>query len=525
MNRILIKGGTVISAAQDSMPARRDLLIEGERISRIDRAIRAPGARLLHAEGLVVAPGFIDVHSHSDMPALLDSTAQGRVADGVTTEINGNCGFSLFPLAGPVERQRRASLREKGIEARWDDAAGYFAQVESFGTGINRGFLVGHGAVRAAVMGYEAKAANNTQLRRMQGLLAESLEQGALGFSSGLCYPPGCFAEKRELAELCRPLARTGRPYCTHVRSEGRALMASVRESLGAAESSGASLHISHVKTLGRANWRKIGALERAILRARGSGANVTCDRYPYLAAMTDLASIFPNWLSAGGKERALARLSNRADRARLKKALGASPAAQARWDAIQISVATKDTREFEGLTVREAAKRMGLEPCEAVFELLLHSKMAVSAIFFDMCEENLERILRWPFVYIGSDSSARSLEGPTAEGKPHPRTFGSFARFLGEYVRRRKLISLPEAIARITSLPAARFGLKDRGLLRQGAYADIAVFDPKTIRDTATYAKPFSLSEGVRHLIVNGRFVLCDGRQTRERPGRVLRA
>jgi len=525
MNRILLKGGTLIDGRRDAAPTKCDLLIEGDRVRRIGPAIRAPGARALDAEGLIVAPGFIDAHSHSDWPALQDSSAQGRVYDGVATEINGTCGFALFPLGGPSAAQRRAELARKDIRADWSDAAGYFARVESFGSAINRGFLAGHGAIRSAVVGYAARAATASQLRRMEALLDECLEQGALGFSSGLCYPPGCFAERSELVALCRRLAATRRPYCTHMRSEGRHLLQSVRESLRVTAAAGAPLHISHVKTNGPANWWKIDRLERALFAARAAGHDVTCDRYPYLAAMTDLSTIFPDWLAAGGKERALERLRSRATRAKLKKSVAGSRTKGGRWDEIVISVTTGSTREFEGLTVAEAARRMSLEPCEAVFELLLRTRMAASAIFFGMSEENLRRILKWPFVFMGSDSSSRSLTGPTAEGKPHPRTFGTMARFLSEYALRLKLLPLPEAIARITSLPAERFHLTDRGVLREGAYADIAVFDARTLRDIATYDEPFRLSQGVRHLLVNGAPVLLDGRQTSARPGRVLRA
>ena len=333
MNRILLAGGTLIDGRRDAAPTKCDLLIEGDRVRRIGPAIRAPGARVLAAEGLIVAPGFIDSHSHSDLPALQDSSAQGRVYDGVTTEINGTCGFALFPLGGPSAAQRRAELAKKEVRADWRDAAGYFARVESFGSAINRGFLAGHGAIRSAVVGYAGRAATASQIRRMEALLDECLEQGALGFSSGLCYPPGCFAEPRELVALCRRLAAARRPYCTHMRSEGRRLLQSVRESLRVTAAAGAPLHISHLKTNGPANWWKIDRLERALFAARAAGRDVTCDRYPYLAAMTDLSAIFPDWLAAGGRERALDRLRSAASRAKLKKAVAGARTKGGRWD------------------------------------------------------------------------------------------------------------------------------------------------------------------------------------------------
>ena len=359
----------------------------------------------------------------------------------------------------------------------------------------------------------------------MERLLDESLEQGAVGLSSGLCYPPGCFAETAELTTLCRRLTTRGQPYCTHMRSEGRRLIESARESLGICRDSGASLHISHVKARGRANWGKMDDLERMLFEARDEGMDLTGDRYPYTAAMTDLATLLPDWLMEGGRARALKRIRDAATREKLGAALEDTGAEARRWDEIQIARTSDDETEFEGLTVAEAAERLGAAPLDAVFELLLRTKMAATAIFFDMSDDNLERILKWSFIVIGSDSAARALAGPTAGGKTHPRGFGSFSRFLGEYVRERRLMGLPEAIARMTSRPAARFGLRDRGVLRKGAYADIVAFDAAGIRDMATYATPYRLSTGMRHLIVNGEVVVQDGRATTARPGKILRA
>jgi N-acyl-D-amino-acid deacylase len=524
MKKILIYGGRLLDGTPKARMRRCDLLIEGDRIAQIGHSFTIPDALVLRAEGLLVAPGFIDTHAHSDGACLTDSSAQGRVFEGVTTEIDGSCGASLFPRLGASGETIGERLKHDGIDDRWTDAAGYFRAVESHGTAVNRGFLVGHGTTRAAVMGYASKPAGKRQLARMRRLIAESLEQGALGLSSGLCYAPGCFAKTSEIAELCRELTPTGRPYCTHMRNEGRALMRSIREALAIAERSGAPLHVSHVKTLGRANWWKIESLERALFGARKRGLDVTADRYPYLAAMTGLGSMFPDWLHAGGREKALSRLRSPAVRARLRKAMEHSARPSAGWEDIRVAVAEKRMRRFEGMTIQQAAEALGLDPFDAVCEILLGSEFQVSAVFFHMREENLERILRWPFTYVGSDSTARSLAGPTAKGRPHPRTFGTFGRFLGEYVLQRKVLPLPEAVAKITGLAAERFQLRDRGVIRRGAYADIVVFDPKKYRATASYEQPFSLTQGVRHLLVNGVPVLRDGRETGARPGRVLR-
>lgn len=504
-------------------PARADVLIEGDRVVAVGPGLKSPAARVIDAGGLVVAPGFIDAHSHSDANALIDPLAEGRLRDGVATEINGTCGWGLFPLIGREADRKREGLRRQGIDPSWSDAAGYFQVVERAGSAVNRGFLLGQGAVRAAVMGYDHRPAGSRQIRAMRKLTSEALEQGALGLSSGLCYPPGSFAGRAEMAGLCRELAPLGRPYCTHMRSEGRALMASVREALAVAGVAGVPLHISHVKTFGRANWWKIGPLESALAAARAAGRDVTADRYPYTAAMTDLETIFPDRLLAGGKERAVARLTRPRSREAFRRA--ALRGRRLLWDQIMISTAAEPAREFQGMTVARAAERMGLEPFDAVVEMLVATRFRVTAIFFDMSEDNLTRILRWPFVCIGSDSAARSFSGPTAKGCPHPRTFGSCARFLGEYVLRKELMPLAEGVRKLTALPADRFGLKDRGRLRPGAFADVVIFDPAQLRDAATYADPFRPSEGVRWLFVNGAAVVDNGTLTRARPGRVLRA
>jgi len=520
---LLIRNGTVLDGRPDATPRRADVLVRGDRILRIGNGLRCESAMTLDARGCMVAPGFIDVHAHSDETALLDPSAQGRVHEGVTTELSGNCGYSLFPMAGPGMEERRRALLEQGIEVNWSTAAEYFDRIRSIGTAINRGFFVGHGALRAAVVGEAARPARPRELRRMENLLAESLEQGALGLSSGLIYPPGVFAPTDEIIALCRTTARFGRPYVTHIRGEGRPLLGAIREAIRIARSAAVRLQVSHVKVFGPENWWKFDRLEKILMEARAGGVDLAADRYPYVASSTGLSSVFPAWLMVGGRERALKRLRDPRTRRRLKmEALRLNRRADS-WDAVVVASARGAAREFEGLSVAAVAERLNVEPVEAACEILAMSDLDTSAIFFDMSDEHLERIYRWPFVFVGSDSASRSLAGPTAVGRPHPRTFGTFGRFLSEYVMRRRLMPLAEGIARITSLPAQRFGLKDRGLLRPGAYADVTVFVPDEYRDRATYEKPFNLTAGVRHLIVNGQLVIRDGRRTRRLPGRML--
>lgn len=521
MRALLVRNGTLIDGSLRARPARKDVLVEDGRIACVERGLRPPEARVLDATGMVVAPGFIDAHSHSDTNALLDSRAEGRLRDGVATEINGTCGMSLFPLAGQGGGERRKKLVSLGISPDWTNAAGYFSRIERTGSSINRAFLAGHGSLRGAVVGYAPRPATPREQERMERLLQEALEHGAIGLSSGLCYPPGCFSPTEEVVRLCRLL--NGRPYCTHMRNEGRRLLQSLDEALLISRRGNAPLQVSHVKTYGRSNWWKIDALERKLFDARRSGMDVTADRYPYTASYTDLYTIFPDRLMAGGAGAALKRLRSRSEFQWLKRdALHSGR--KLLWDKIVISLMPQPQKRFEGMTLTQVAEQLGMGPLDAAAELLRRAEMDVPAIFFEMSEENLERIYRWPFVYVGSDSSARSLTGPTAVGKPHPRAFGTCARFLSEYVLRRKCMPLAEGIARLTSLPAQRFGLAQRGLICRGYHADITVFDPKRISDAATYDSPFQLSRGVRHLIVNGTPVVENGNLTKALPGRVLR-
>lgn len=522
---LLICDGTLFTGAPHDRPKRADILVKGDRIFRIGKKLRRAGATVLSARGACVAPGFIDAHAHSDTSAFQDTSAQGRVHDGVTTEINGMCGYSLFPLAGRTAPHRRATLRQLGIRPDWDTAAEYFAAVEAAGSAINRAFFVGHNTMRTSVTGYAARAARPGDIRRLERLLAESLEQGALGMSSGLIYPPGCFAERGEMVALCKVLARYRRPYVTHMRDEGPALMHSLRETIGFGRASGAPVHISHLKVSGRSNWWKFERMKRAVFQARKEGLDLTGDRYPYLASATGLTALFPKWLHEGGKEKALARLQSARLCARLMGDLFKRHRRGDVWDTTVVSRAPGVLAEIEGLSLRQAAARLGLDPPDALIEILLGTELRATAVFFTMSEEHLEDILTWPFISIGSDSMARALRGPTAAGKPHPRTFGTFGRFLSRYVMERKLMPLRTAIAKITSLPAGRFSLADRGVLCEGAYADLVVFKPAEFHDHATYRTPFRLSTGMRHVVVNGRPVIRNGRQTRARPGIVLRA
>ncbi|NQT18896.1 MAG: D-aminoacylase [Planctomycetes bacterium] len=516
---LIIRGGMVFDGSGAAGFAA-DVAVSDDRIAAVGGLSAANAAKTIDATGCVVCPGFIDIHSHGDVLPLLCPTADGKVLDGVTTEIIGNCGMSPFPQS-PEVVARRCDNPDHQIQPSWTCFEEFAARQEEIGTSINRGILVGHGNLRRCVAGDNGRALSADEHRRMARLLRRSLDAGALGMSSGLIYPPGCFSTRAEMLPLCRIVREYDAIYSTHVRSEGDALEAAISECCDVAAEAGARLQISHLKTGGKRNWHKIEWLLNELERRLEAGVDLAVDRYPYVASCTDLDALLPTWAVEGGAEAELARLADPDIRARM---------IPSHWDAdywrrvMVSSISTDANKHLEGKTIAEIAQARGCEPADALFDIILEERTKVSTILFSMCEENLERILRFRMTAIGSDASVRAVNGPTAIGKPHPRAFGTFARLLGVYVRERGALDLPTAVHRMTGLPARRLRLKDRGAVRCGSFADVTVFDPEAIIDNATFADPCQYSSGVVHVVVNGVHTVADGRHTKKLGGRLLR-
>ncbi|MDA8388073.1 MAG: D-aminoacylase [Nitrospiraceae bacterium] len=521
---ILILGGTVFDGG-GGPPALLDIGISGGRITLAGRAGPGAGAaRVLDARGLHVSPGFIDVHSHSDFTLLADPmAAEGKLFQGVTTEVNGNCGLSGGPLLGDAAGQRENDLRELGINERWTGMDEYLRLVGGRGLFMNFATLCGHGNLRASAMGYADREPEDAELDRMAVLLSESLDAGAIGLSSGLIYPPGIYSRTGELVELAGRGRRCAENfiYATHMRNEGDALLEAIREAVTIGRAAG-RLQISHIKTAGRGNWGKIDGAIRIVEEAAHSGLRVSADRYPYTAASTDLDTILPAWAWEGGAGAEMARLKNPETLKRISDGIKKDPSY---WGSVVISSTPSRTDGWmEGKTLEAVARELGKPPVEALFQILIGGELRVSAIFHSMNEENLLRFYRQPWVMVGSDSSARSFGGITAIGVPHPRTFGTFPRYLKRYTMEKEALTVSEAIRRITSFPAETFGLGGRGFVKEGFWADLAVFDPAALKDMATFEEPFRKAEGMVHLVVNGKAVMADGALTGRRPGRVLK-
>jgi N-acyl-D-aspartate/D-glutamate deacylase len=520
----LIRGGNLVDGTGEE-PRQAHVGMSGDRIAYVGNR-ELPASEVIDVSGMIVSPGFIDTHGHSEFTLLADGRAEAKVSQGVTSEINGNCGLSAAPLSGEALSHREATLAELGIRERWSTFTEYFDILASKGIALNFATLCGHGNLRACVVGYGERAPSDGELARMKALFIEALGAGVRGLSTGLIYPPGMYATTEELVEIASVMSDAGGTrgvYASHMRDEGDGLLESVGEVLRIGRESGVAAHISHIKTSGERNWGKIDEVVAQVERARGTGQPVTCDRYPYVASSTDLDAVLPSWVFDGGVDSEVGRLSDPSTRKRLAAELASKEDHE--WTKVWVSTVTKDDHKWmEGLSVSEIAGRMRKSPVEAVLDLLRDERTRVGAIFFSMNEENLRRFLGLPYAMVGSDSSVRGFSGPTVMGKPHPRAFGTFARFIGLYVREMGTVSLTEAVRRITSLPAATFSLGKRGVIREGYYADLAVFDYGKIGDCATFSDPYCRARGVSYVFVNGVPVVHGGEFTGLRPGRVLR-
>jgi N-acyl-D-amino-acid deacylase len=514
---ILLKGGTVYDGSGSS-PFNADIGISGDTISLVGPGQHAD--TVVDMGGFCVCPGFIDVHGHSEFTLLCEPGAEGKVCQGITTEINGNCGLSAAPLLGEAISQREGDLKEYGIKERWSSLGEYFSLIEGR-IAINFATLAGHGNIRASVIGYSSRKPTIGEMDQMKRLLEEALRAGAIGLSTGLIYPPGIYSETGEIVELAAhgvEVSGGNFIYATHMRSEGEGLLEAIEEAISIGRESGARVHISHIKTAGRENWHKIDKAIALIDNAHSEGVQLTCDRYPYTAGSTGLDSVLPDWIFEGGNSEELRRLKDPSVRERLK---GETGLLNADWGSVYVSsVSTRKSRWMEGLNMLEIASRTGNSPIDAVLDVLIDEGLMVGAVFYSMSEDNLRNFLKLPYVMMGTDSSARSFSGPTAAGKPHPRGFGTFPRFLKTYAG-----NLEDAIRRVTSLPAETFGIRRRGYIREGFKADIVAFDPANLTDKATYEDPFQPPEGIHNVIVNGVPVLLEGKLTGERPGSILKS
>ncbi|HEX9907736.1 MAG TPA: D-aminoacylase [Thermoplasmata archaeon] len=530
MHSIVITGGTLFDGTGD--PAKPvDLTIDGSRISGIKKRGDARGSINIDASDMIVCPGFVDIHTHSDISLLGNPQAHSKIMQGVTTELVGNCGSSAAPLGGTAKDSFLDYARELCIDINWTSMDEYLLRLQDLRVSVNVATLVGAETVRRCVIGEADRKADFEELQAMKRLVAESMLQGAFGLSSGLIYAPGMYASTEELIELAGVASSLGGFYASHIRGEGRTLEEAVSEAIRIGRESNIRVEISHHKACGRPNWGKVKRTIQMIDTARTEGIDVGFDVYPYTASCTSLDTILPPWAREGGKEDIMRRIRDPELRRRIVSELEIpsedweNSVPDTGWENIvAIDIKKGENKRYDNRPISEIARMMGKEPAEAAMDLMADEQLTVSAVFHDMTEEDVETVLSHPLSCIGSDGSSVSPYGPMGESGLHPRSYGTFPRVLREYVLGKKIVSMEEAVRKMTSLPAQRIGLSDRGLLAKGMAADVVVLDPAAIKDNATYSSPHQLPEGVRYVLVNGIMTVDDGKHTKERAGQVLR-
>ncbi|MCC6018296.1 MAG: D-aminoacylase [Candidatus Verstraetearchaeota archaeon] len=522
---------------------KANIAIEDGRISAISRHEYFNAERVIDASGLIVAPGFIDIHSHSDVTLLVDPLAESKVMQGVTLEVVGNCGSSAAPVIGDfaVKRMRRR-LAEYNLNLEWSSVGEYLSFMERRGVSVNVAMLVGHGQIRSCVMGFEAREPTLSELEEMKLLLRDSLEDGAFGMSSGLVYAPGRFAKTDELVELCRVVAEYNGLYATHIRGERETIIEAVSEALYIAEKSGVRLQLSHHPPKIGAYGKSVETL-KMIEDARGRGLDVACDFHPYTAGSTSLSALLPAWAQEGGFEKIIERLRDPVTRVKIREDMirepipGPGPCGLVKrglWNMIFLSECNVN-KDLIGKSFDEIAKLRGKDPFEAYFDILLEENLSGSIIGFYYDENDIRNVAVSPYSMVGSDGYALAPRGVLVREGGHPRSYSTFPMVIRKYVRGEsrsellydrgdKIMSLETAIMKMTSLPASRLNIHDRGLIRVGFQADICIFDYNRISDLSTYYNPQVFPVGVEYVIVNGVIVVDRGRHTGAKPGKVLR-
>lgn len=508
-----------------------DVGIEADRITRLGDLAGVEARRTLDLDGAALASGFIDLHTHSDFTLPLYPRAEAMVRQGVTTQVAGNCGFSPFPVRPDKQDLVRSysAFVDAGLPWEWDSLAGYAEYLGRHPLACNLALQVGHGAVRIAVLGFEDRAPTETEQAEMEQLVAQAFEEGAFGLSTGLIYVPGTYSQTDELIALARVAQRYGGFYSSHIRGEGETLLTAVDEAITIGREAGVPVQLSHHKALGKQHWGAVDQSLDRIDRARAAGQDVLADQYPYTAGSTTLAALLPTWALEGGIDGMLARLRDPATRAKIRAVLlpdspDSVPAGTREFDPETVlisSIPDGPNKHYEGLMLTEIAARRGEDPVDAAFHLLEAEGGGVQMIVFGMAEDDVRRVMRHPAIAVASDGWTQS---PAAGGKPHPRSYGTYVRVLGHYVRDERVLTLEDAVRKMTSLPAQRLRQPDLGLIRPGCRADLVVFDPDQVADRATYQDPHQFAAGVSYVIVNGQIVIDNGADTGTPAGRVLR-
>ena len=515
---IVIKNGKILDGTGNPW-YHADVGIVDDTIVEIKKHLR--GRKNIDALGYIVAPGFIDIHSHSDITVLIDPMAQSKIRQGVTTEIVGQCGNSAAPMYESYRKYRNAYNRNTvpdDFEFDWTTMKSYMERVERQGTAVNIAPVVGHGTVRANVLGYENREPTAAELKAMKGHVKDALEDGAWGMSTGLIYPPSVFGKQPEITELAKVVAKYDGVYFSHIRGESETLLEAVTEACEIGHDSGTPVQIAHFKSSGKEYWGRTKESLALVEKYRNIGVDVTFDQYPYIASSTGLTALLPHWAHEGGATKMLEALNDPVKVAKIK----GDQRLNYGWDNILVTSA-KNHSEYNGRNIQTIAEMMKKDPFDAFIQLLIIENTQVPCVMFGMHEDDVRRVMQSPYGMVGSDGSAIASSGIWKNTVPHPRFYGTFPRVIGYYVRE-GVISLQEAVRKMTGAPAKKVGFKDRGFIREGYKADITVFNPDTVKDEATFTDPQKYPTGILYVWVNGTVVVKKGKHTGELPGRSLK-
>ena len=519
MTELLLRGGEVVDGT--GAPRRRaDVGVRDGRIVAIGDVGTGSGAPVVDARGRVISPGFIDIHSHSDESVLINSALESAVHQGVTCVVAGNCGGASAPVIGLAAEELDRDIKRYDLERSWSSFGEYADAVERSGSSVNFCSFVGHGTLRMCVMGADDRPPAGGELALMKALLAKSLDDGAVGLSTGLIYPPSAYGTTDEIGALAGVVRERDGLYASHIRNEGDDLFAAIEENLEIGRRSGVRVQLSHHKASQKRNWGKVKESTAMIERAQRAGVDVIADQYPYTASSTGLAVTIPKWAHAGGSMALCERLKDPAVRQRIRDEYTET---ERNWPDIVIARATHHA-DWSGKSVAELAGAANQDPLEWTCDALVEHDGAIDIIHHSMDEGDVRYVMAKPWICAGSDSRANAPYGSLSFGKPHPRSYGTFPRILGHYARDLGVIALEDAVRKMTSLTASRLKLRDRGVVREGAWADLVVFDPERIIDIATYEDPHRYPAGIDHVIVNGTVVTHGDETLAPRPGRFLR-
>jgi N-acyl-D-amino-acid deacylase len=526
---VVIKGGTVYDGTGGN-PRVADIGIKGDKVIEIGKLDALKATTVIDASGLAVAPGFINMLSWSTESLLVDPRSLGELKQGVTTQIMGE-GWSMGPLNDRMKKQMKDDQADLKFDIEWTSLSDYLTHLEKRGVSQNVASYIGATTIRMHVLGEADIQPTAEQMQQMRELVRQEMEAGALGIGSSLIYAPAFYAQTEELIELCKVAAKYKGKYISHMRSEGNKLIEAVDELIRISREANIPAEIYHLKAAGKDNWQKMDKVLAMVEAARKSGLKITADMYTYPAGATGLTASVPPWAQDGGFEELVKRTKDPSTR---KRILDEMATTTDKWENLYLSAGSAEKvllvgfkndklKPLTGKTLGEVSKLRGTDPLNTILDLIAEDGSRVGTVYFLMSEENIKKQIRYPWVSFGSDAESMAPEGAFLKSNPHPRAYGNFSRLLGKYVRDEKVISLEEAIRRLTSLPATNLGLQGRGLLKAGNFADVVIFDPATIGDRATFDKPHQFSVGVRDVFVNGVQVLKHGEHTGKFPGRAL--